>query len=306
MATFGSIAVSAQTIEKFYDINFHECSPELSRFYSQVTKTDSGWLRNDYYSSTATLQMTGLYEDSSSKIRTGYFVFYYPNGIPENMGRYEQNKMEGLWTGYWPNGMKKDSAVYSEDRRTGTALGWYSDGYLSDSTVYNSDGTAVAVAWGLNGSPSEAGYLKDKKLHGAWQFFHPNGQLAAKELYDTGRLVSAQYFDTTGLPQKKATKDRYASFPGGRKAWKKFILKHMSFPPEYKIVNGTQVTLLVRVIVDEEGNLFDPYVSIPLHKVFDGMALDIFKKSPKWVPAIKHNRAVRFYASQPITLLQGE
>lgn len=38
-------------------------------------------------------------------------------------------------------------------------------------------------------------------------------------MYDTGRLVSGEYFDISGAQEAKAIKDRSVTFRSGAKAW---------------------------------------------------------------------------------------
>jgi hypothetical protein len=40
---------TAQKTEAYYDYNWKACTPENARYYSEVVKTDSGWLRHDYF-----------------------------------------------------------------------------------------------------------------------------------------------------------------------------------------------------------------------------------------------------------------
>src|SRR5690242_10645142 len=106
------IKVDAQKVRTFYDYQWKACDASQARFVSDVVKTDSGWLRDDYFISTQKLQMQGLYEDSATKIANGYFYYYYANGIPESFGRNVHNKKQGLWLRYYNNGYIRDSTVY--------------------------------------------------------------------------------------------------------------------------------------------------------------------------------------------------
>jgi antitoxin component YwqK of YwqJK toxin-antitoxin module len=305
LITFISLHAAAQT-EAYYDYTWKPCKPEQARFYSLVSRTDSGWLRYDYFLGTRKLQMAGLFEDSANKIANGFFHFYYANGIPESFGRNVHNKKEGLWMRYYPNGMTEDSTMYVNGNPTGTSMGWHSNGYLADSVVYSPDGSAVEVDWYSNGYLSGAGRSMNGHLNGPWQFFYSNGKLAARENYDIGKLESRQYYNTEGVLEDTTSKDCGATFPGGSKGWQKFVYKHIYFPSQYKLVNGNEVTVVVMATIDEEGNVLDPFVEIPFDKNFDHIAIDIFKKSPKWLPAIRHNRPVVQTIRQPITFSQSE
>jgi hypothetical protein len=144
------------------------------------------------------------------------------------------------------------------------------------------------------------------KLTGPWVFFHKNGKMAAREVYNMDQLVSREYYSAEGTQEDTTSKDRDATFPGGKAGWTKFIYKHIFFPPQYQFVNGDRVTVVVTATIDEEGNVVDPFVEVPFNKDFDNIAITIFKKSPKWLPAIRHNRAIVQSVRQPITFAQTE
>jgi hypothetical protein len=296
----------AQKIQAFYDYLWKPSAPEQARFLSEIQKTDSGWLRHDYFLATKTLQMSGLFEDSANKIANGYFRYFYANGIPETYGQNVHNKKEGLWIRYHHTGFMEDSTVYVNGTPSGTSLGWYSNGYMADSITYSPDGSAVEVNWRTDGILSSAGRLMYGQLNGPWTFFHSNGQLAARVLYNMGHVQKEAYFDTSGAPENTAIQDRPPTFPGGQEGWKKFVLKHIYFPSQYKLVNADQVTVVITATIDENGNVLDPFVEVPFNQAFDHIALTIFKKSPKWLPAIRHNQPVIQKIRQPITFSQNE
>jgi outer membrane biosynthesis protein TonB len=56
--------------------------------------------------------------------------------------------------------------------------------------------------------------------------------------------------------------------------------------------------------VDEEGTIQDAEVTGSLHPDFDKVALEAIKNSPKWIPAIDHNRKIKAYRRQPVTFAQ--
>lgn len=286
---------------KYYDLNWKPSSVANARFYSKIIKADSGWYRQDYFFANNTLQMTGLFEDQDCLIENGYFKFYYLGGIPESMGRYVHGKKEGLWLHFYPYGVMKDSTEYLNGKPAGTALKWYQNGYLADSTVYNKDGNALEIQWDSKGNLSGAGRLKDGKLNGPWQFFYDNGRLAARESYDTGKLLSREYYDKEGNLEDTASKDRMAMFPGGLNAWGKFIANSIGDPNTNDVNTAYHITMILSATIDEDGNIIEPFIRVPYDNNFDKKALQIFYESPKWLPAIKHNRPVVSLVSQPVS-----
>lgn len=296
----------AQKIEKFFDYQWNPCEANMARFYAVIEQTDSGWLRQDYFLAEKRLQMKGLYKDSACKISNGYFYFFHAHGILESRGPYNDNKKDGLWLGYHPNGFMSDSTVYDSGKRTGISLQWYNNGFLSDSTVYKADGTAISVSWFDDGTVSSAGRLNFlQSYHGKWQFFHRNGKLSATEIYDNGKLVDRKYFAEDSSPiTDTADNSSKAVFPGGIPAWTKFLEKKLYFPNNYQIVNGDKAVVVVVFTVDENGDVKDVKLQTPFHPAFDDIAVSIIKKSPKWLPAISHNRKVPYKHTQTINFTQ--
>ena len=302
------LAAFAQKTEKFYDYQGKATDGPHARFYSIVERTDSGYHRLDYYVHNMSLQMEGWFEDSACKIRSGKFTYLYPGKLLESTGRYLHNKKQGLWLAYHPNGMMADSTVYIDGLPIGTSMAWYSNGIPSDSCVYNSDGSGVKVGWFDNGNPSYAGRLApDYKRYGKWQYFHKNGQTSAFELYNHGNLVDKQYFDEAGQPVLDTTnKDRGASFVGGTKAWLKYLDNHLYFPTDYTITNSDEAALVITLTIDEDGKTKDAFVSTPFYPPFEKIALGAIHASPKWQPAMNHNRRVSAVFRQPVVFSQAQ
>ncbi|MEO6540277.1 MAG: energy transducer TonB, partial [Ferruginibacter sp.] len=140
---------------------------------------------------------------------------------------------------------------------------------------------------------------------GAWQYFHKNGKRAAVEEYKQDALVSRIYFDESGRQLTDTTnKDRPSAFKGGPKKWRSFLLDNLDFLDGVKLVNTFFVTVVVAITIDEDGNITDAYVDVPVSPAFDAQALKVINKSPAWLPAIDHNRRIKSFHKQAITFGQ--
>ena len=294
-----------QTTTSFYDWKWQPCDISKARFYSTLDKSDSGWLRNDYFMSTQKLQMKALYKDSACKIMNGNAIYFYANGSIEASGRKIDNKTQGIYLRWHPNGMMADSGLYDNDRIMGTKLSWHANGIMSDSTTAINDSVSVSVSWFDNGNPSSYGLISHEKKHGKWNYFHSNGKPSAIEMNEYGKAVSIEYFNEDGSPQPDSSQvRREAVFKSGIEAWKKYVLNKTYWPEEYKITNSDVAVVVVRFIINEDGQVEDPFVSTPFHPLMDKIALDVIRKSPVWKPEMDHNRRVKAYRQQPITFIQ--
>jgi hypothetical protein len=245
--------------------------------------------------------MIGLYEDKENRLKNGTFYLFFPNGNIESVGKYIHNKKEGRWLSFYFNGALKDSFNYKNDNLVNVSTSWYMNGFAKDSLNIDENGNGVEVSWFDNGQPSAAGrFVEFTKQHGQWQYFHKNGKLSSVEVYDHGKQINKQYFDENGNSTDTASNDKEAEFPGGEKAWSKFLSNHLHFPANLELLNSDHVVVVVSGIIDEEGKVIDAEVTIPFQPQFDDIALKAITKSPKWLPAIEHNRKVYYNFTQPI------
>ena len=297
---------NAQHYERYYDYRWQPCEAIIARFYTELDKKDSLWERKDYFIHERSLQMEGSYTDTSCKIAQGAFVYYYSNKSLQSQGTYKDGKKDGLWLDYYPNGMIEDSITYVMGNKTGTSYAWHSNGYMQDSATWNSDGSGVEVTWFDNGNPASAGrYSEGYRPNGKWQFFHKNGKPSALETYHDGVLTDKQYFDEDGNSIADTTnKDHEAQFPGGMKAWQKYLTNNLYFPTQYKFENADKAVVVVSGVIDEDGNMSDVEINTPLYPAFDDIALKVVKHSPKWKPAVQHNRRVKYRVLQAVYFTQ--
>ncbi len=305
ISTFFIQTAKAQQIEKFYDYKWNPCEAINARFYSIIDKKDSLWERKDYFIHERSLQMAGIYTDTSCKIPQGHFEYFYPNKNLQSTGDYQNGKKEGVWLSFYTDASIKDSTTYLHDKKIGTSYQWHQNGFLGDSAVWNTDGSGVEVAWFDNGNPSFAGmYAAENKMMGKWQFFHRNGKVSSIELFNDGVLKDKQYFDENGNPEDSTNNDKPAQFPGGINAWMKYLIKNIYFPSQYKFENADKAVVVVNAIVDEDGNVTNVELNTSLYPAFDNIALNVIKKSPKWIPSISHNRKVKYVFTQAVFFSQ--
>lgn len=301
--------ITAQTIQKYYDFNWKETDIAHARFFAVIKYTDSGWVRNDFFlNEKQSTQMMGKYADSGSKIKNGFFYYFYPDGNIKQVGKYLNDKKEGLWLSFHQNGMMSDSSEYKYGGKTGICKSWYANGFLKDSMNIG-ETYATVVSWYDDGQLSSAGRYNSKdKLIGSWQFFHQNGQLASQERYDIdGNLLSKIYYSEAGVVMDTGSnKDTAAAFVGGINGWSKYLQKKLLFPRDYQLVNADVASVVVDFTVNEDGSVGNVQLVTPFFKPFNDIAVDVIKKSPKWKPATSHNRRVKYDLRQSVTFTQSD
>jgi len=83
--------------------------------------------------------------------------------------------------------------------------------------------------------------------------------------------------------------DTLPEYPGGQKAFFKFINRH-----SHLIKDAAIGRIIISFDVNTNGTLTNYRVLKGLNSVIDSQALSVVKKMPKWHPAIKNGKAVKF------------
>lgn len=292
-------------MEKYFDYRWKPCDSDTARFYSIITKTDSGYVRLDYYLQNRILQMSGKYSDITCDTADGHFRYFYANGSLQSVGNYINGHRNGLWLGFHFNSMLRDSTVYKMGKIQGTNLQWHYNGYLADSSYTDTQGNRQQYSWFENGKLAAYGAVLNSKKSGKWRYYHKNGTISSVEIYKEGKLLDKTYFDEEGYVVPDTTNnDRDPLFPGGDEGWNTYISRNGYFPDDYKLVNGDKAIVEVKFLINEEGKVTEVFVSNSFHPVFDRIAKNAISSSPQWYPAIRHNRKVSYWKTNYFTFSQ--
>ena len=92
-----------------------------------------------------------------------------------------------------------------------------------------------------------------------------------------------------------------ASFPGGEKAWTKYISKKMSKRIDELQASQDTGTALIQFVVDEKGVLSAFEVLNKQNSVLADIVLNALKDGPDWIPATVDGKIIRSVRKQPVT-----
>jgi periplasmic protein TonB len=116
--------------------------------------------------------------------------------------------------------------------------------------------------------------------------------------------ASAQSTDTTEFEQIFTKAETDPSFPGGLKAWQRYLERTLN--PKLASDNGApsgSYRVVVQFIVDKEGAVSSVK---PLTTHGYGMEeefMRVIKKGPKWEPAMQNGHKVKCYFMLPMTFV---
>lgn len=147
------------------------------------------------------------------------------------------------------------------------------------------------------------GMYKNDVQDSKWFYYHPNGSLSGKEIYEDGLLVDAEYFNEDGSKLKDITAAvrEKPSFPGGVIEMDKFVQRVIELPDEV-IKNKIVGKMAVSFYVEPDGKLTNPKIELSLNRALDEAAFKVLDVMPKWISAKSHNRLIRVKYTMPIAI----
>jgi hypothetical protein len=185
---------------------------------------------------------------------------------------------------YW----QKNGALYCRSSYRDTAfqkpLGqlvrYYENSKIEDSIYFNNDGSR-------------------KELY----HYYESGKLWA-QCKQQGKSEVCKGFDEQGNAIDDFIYSKEAEFPGGNEEWSAYLSKALSkFNPGKKGAPVGTYKVVVKFIVTKDGTIAEVQAETNFGYGMEDKAIEIIKKSPKWVPAIMYNKKVNAYRRQPLTFL---
>lgn len=302
-----NLIAQKDTIITYYDAKDKPCHPLMGVKYAIQIREADHWLRYMVDVWDNKVQYSAYYSDSACTLYDGPYTSFYISHQINTQGVYHDNKKVGIWRSWSEDNRLIDSAFYLNGLIRGISLSWNNDGIVTDSMVFQDDGNGTDKGFWPNGIISNTGSFKKGKKDGHWIYYHQNGNKSQEVNYEADSAVSYTCYDEQGnLQTKDCVYEKEASFKGGDKVWKEWLIKNLSsvqLPDAY--YNGLIYgTVYVQFVINEDGNVTDVKVVKSVARQLDVIAQFIIIKSPPWEPAIQYNRKVKAYRRQPITFAQ--
>lgn len=93
--------------------------------------------------------------------------------------------------------------------------------------------------------------------------------------------------------------EQMPQFPGGQAAMMKFIADSLRYP-SVACENRIEGRVIVKFVVDCEGNILNPSVFRGIDPVLDKEAIRLVKLMPKWIPGRQNGKPVNVVCLVPI------
>ena len=128
--------------------------------------------------------------------------------------------------------------------------------------------------------------------------------IVAPPVEDKGGVVAAPVEDDNDKVFQKVEIE--AKFPGGDKAWAKYISREINRYIDELQDAGKAGTCVVQFIVDREGNISEVEALTMKGTKLAEICVNAIKRGPKWTAAEQNGRKVKAYRKQPVTFQIAE
>ena len=97
------------------------------------------------------------------------------------------------------------------------------------------------------------------------------------------------------------------SFPGGEKAFSKYLAENIIYPKEAK-EKGIEGKVYLQFVINEEGSVTDvKIIRKSVNSSLDEEAIRVVKNMPKWIPGKQNGKVVKVQFTLPIVFkLDGD
>lgn len=159
------------------------------------------------------------------------------------------------------------------------------------------------VQYRQDGGILATGNYKDNKKNDHWRTYDDTGKLVSFLKYENDLPV-----ETIDITKKDSVKtypdEKESDFPGGQKAWRKYIVKSLERNEAAKSSTGGVV--IVDFIIGLNGEVLGASIQKSVEFGPDEAVLELVRKSPKWIPAWQNGHTVKSYKRQEITIGASE
>lgn len=99
------VYIQQDTIVSYYDENWRKvASKQQATYFGKTFENESGyWEQRDYYAD-GTIQMIGIYTDSTVSVKQGQFTWFYKNGQKKTVSTFWNNRLIDEHFEYYENG----------------------------------------------------------------------------------------------------------------------------------------------------------------------------------------------------------
>lgn len=115
-----------------------------------------------------------------------------------------------------------------------------------------------------------------------------------------GEVTEKSVADDGGDDEVMPVAEQMPEFPGGQKAMMKWLMENIKYPGAAAKA-GKEGRVIVKFVVDKQGNVTKPVVARGVDESLDAEALRVVKAMPKWTPGRHNGKVVSVEYTLPVS-----
>ncbi|WP_165389001.1 energy transducer TonB [Aquimarina brevivitae] len=228
---------------------------ENAEYYRILTKEDSIWKVERFYSATHHLEMQGYYTDPKKATREDTFTWYFENGN------------------------KKEETTYHHNVEKGTARAYYKNGNLKwEKLIRPVTSSRMLQAW----TPEGEAVLT--KGNGTFRYYDSTKERFITTTYKDSIGIDSYVTDESGKILDTLPKITEAAPKGGKMALAKYLSSNLRYPDISRKM-GVEGTVYVAFKTLKDGSISNVWVIKGLDPACNAEAIRIVQQMPVWEPA---------------------
>ncbi|RFZ92788.1 TonB family protein [Mucilaginibacter conchicola] len=278
-------------------------SADYTRTINPIDGNPNLYIVTDVYKNGKTKMEAFSTKNSPAVSLEGKCTEYFQSGIIQSRSIYTGNIKGGETSEYYPNGKLYRTIIYPTDGARDneimarfTVVANYDS--LGKALVQNGKGFYKGYDWDFK-YLNEWGKITDGKRDSTWHGEDKKYGFTFTEEYKDGKLIKGTSVKDGETFTYDGVNLRAPAFEGGVPAFSQFLSRNLKYPNEAR-KNDIYGYVILTFIVEKNGDVSDIRVARSAHPLLDQEAMRILKKSPKWLPGLRHGIPVRVQYSVPI------
>ena len=155
--------------------------------------------------------------------------------------------------------------------------------------------------WFENGGIKLSSFYKNGQLQGAFSTYWQNGIQRRKDLFDNGKLIEGNCYDSIG---NKITEyfpyQTIPEFPGGEQKLFSYLISEVKYPIQAQEKN-IQGRVLVQFYVETDGKISNIKILNNNNYYLEMESLRVIKAMPDWTPGTIEGQKVKVKFTLPVS-----
>lgn len=182
--------------------------------------------------------------------------------------------------------------------KTGTWFQYLNDTLLEENNYVDGKLDGLCTSYYRSGKVHYKIHYRAGEKDGSFKSFFENDSLKREDIYSSGELIKGNCFNDKGYEVPYYDFSTPAEFEGGESALTTYLQSKLSrYSPKH---SSDPIKVIVRFVITEDGDITNVKITQSAGDFYDGIAMDVVKEMPKWIPGTHDGEPCNQWFNLPI------